>query len=59
MVVIIVGTNRIAADTDPRTAFYIGQVMLCHVVNCQPDEAKLRLSFKVWQSVNLSWNFDV
>ncbi|KAJ7376225.1 hypothetical protein OS493_036048 [Desmophyllum pertusum] len=36
----------IPADTDPRSAFYIGQVMLCHVLSCQPDQAKLRLSFK-------------
>ncbi|KAL9983734.1 hypothetical protein ACROYT_G005955 [Oculina patagonica] len=36
----------IPADSDPRTAFYIGQVMVCHVLSCQPDQAKCRLSFK-------------
>ena len=44
---IIFGMNRIPADTDPRSAFYIGQVMVCHVLSCQPEQAKLRLSFKV------------
>lgn len=39
--------NRIPPDTAPQTAFYIGQVMLCHVLSCQPDQAKMRLSFKV------------
>ncbi|CAH3149742.1 unnamed protein product, partial [Porites evermanni] len=36
----------ISPDTDPRSAFYIGQVMICYVLSCQPDQAKLRLSFK-------------
>ena len=52
MTVVFFGMNRIPADTDPRSAFYIGQVMLCHVVNCQPDQAKLKISFKVWRSNN-------
>ena len=39
--------NRIPADTDPQSSFYIGQVVLCHVLSCQPDKAKLILSFKV------------
>lgn len=39
--------ERIPADTDPQSAFYIGQVVLCHVLSCQPDQAKIRLSFKV------------
>jgi len=36
----------IPADTEPQSAFYVGQVMLCRVLSCQPDQAKIRLSFK-------------
>ena len=39
--------NRIPADTDPRSAFYLGQVVLCHVLSCEPDQMRLRLSLKV------------
>nr|XP_058962333.1 protein RRP5 homolog [Pocillopora verrucosa] len=36
----------IPADTDPRSAFYLGQVVLCHVLSCEPDQMRLRLSLK-------------
>ncbi|XP_022789365.1 protein RRP5 homolog [Stylophora pistillata] len=36
----------ISADTDPRSAFYLGQVLLCHVLSCEPDQMRLRLSLK-------------
>ena len=45
--------HRISPDTDPRSAFYIGQVMICYVLSCQPDQAKLRLSFKVQHNISL------
>ena len=48
--------HRISPDTDPRSAFYIGQVMICYVLSCQPDQAKLRLSFKV-QHININLIF--
>ncbi|RMX61399.1 hypothetical protein pdam_00018294 [Pocillopora damicornis] len=36
----------IPADTDPRSAFYLGQVVLCHVLSCEPDQMRLRLSLQ-------------
>ena len=39
--------NRIPADTDPHSVFYLGQVVLCHVLSCEPDQMRLMLSLKV------------
>ncbi|XP_068709241.1 protein RRP5 homolog [Montipora foliosa] len=36
----------IPADTEPQTAFYIGQVVLCHVLRSNPDDKRITLSFK-------------
>ncbi|XP_048585462.1 protein RRP5 homolog isoform X2 [Nematostella vectensis] len=36
----------IQESEDPRGVFYLGQVLTCHVISCNPDQQKLKLSLK-------------
>lgn len=50
-------SNRVALNTELQTAFYIGQVVLCHVIDCNPEKSRISLSFKVNFFVTLSIDF--
>lgn len=50
-------SNRVALNTELQTAFYIGQVVLCHVIDCNPEKSRISLSFKVNFFATLSIDF--
>ena len=57
MVIGVMILFSISPSEDPRSMFYVGQVVLCHVLSCQPTEGKLRLSFKVSLQARLTGAF--